>query len=60
LFKTDDIKLQSPDAANLSKLEIRDNHTTDVTLTEMPARAPREIGKEKEQSSAALNWDTKD
>jgi hypothetical protein len=60
LFKTDDIKLQSPDAANLSKLEIRDNHTTEVTLTKMPARAPREIGKEKEQSSAALNWDTKD
>ena len=38
LFKTDDVKLQSPDAANLSKLEIRDDRTTEVTLTEMAAQ----------------------
>jgi hypothetical protein len=60
LFKTDDIKLQSPDAANLSKLEIKDDRTTEVTLTEMTAQGARETGKEKEQSSTALNWDTKD
>ena len=60
LFKTDDIKLQSPDAANLSKLEIKDDRTTEVTLAEMPAQGAREIGKKKEQSSTALNWDTKD
>jgi hypothetical protein len=60
LFKTDDIKLQSPDAANLSKLEIKDDRTTEVTLTEMPAQGASEIGKKKEQSSTALNWDTKD
>jgi len=60
LFKTDDIKLQSPDAANLSKLEIKDDRTTEVTLAEMPAPGAREIGKKKEQSSTALNWDTKD
>ena len=45
LFKTDDIKLQSPDAANLSKLEIKDDRTTEVTLAEMPAQGAREIGK---------------
>lgn len=60
LFKTDDIKLQSPDAANLSKLEIKDDRTTEVTLAEMPAQGAREIGQKKEQSSTALNWDTKD
>ena len=60
LFKTDDIKLQSPDAANLSKLEIEDDRTTEVTLAEMPAQGARESGKKKEQSSTALNWDTKD
>ena len=58
LFKTNDLKLQSPDAANLSKLEISDDGTTEVTLREMTAQS--EIGKEKEQSSTALNWDTKD
>ena len=47
LFKTDDIKLQSPDAANLSKLEIKDDRTTEVTLTEMPAQGAREIRQEK-------------
>jgi hypothetical protein len=58
LFKTNDLKLQSPDAANLSKLEISDDRTTEVTLREMTAQS--EIRKEKEQSSTALNWDTKD
>jgi hypothetical protein len=60
LFKTDDIKLQSPDAANLSKLEIRDDRTTEVTLTGMTAQGVREKGREKEQSSSAVNWDTKE
>ena len=60
LFKTDDIKLQSPDAANLSKLEIRDDRTTDVTLTEMTAQGAREKDREKEQSSTAVNWETKE
>jgi hypothetical protein len=61
LFKTDDIKLQSPDAANLSKLEIKDDRTTEVALTEMTARAsaPEKSG-EKEQSPRPVNWDTKD
>jgi hypothetical protein len=58
LFRTNDLKLQSPDAANLSKLEISDDRTTEVTLREMTAQS--EILKEKEQSSTALNWDTKD
>ena len=60
LFKTDDIKLQSPDAVNLSKLEISDDRTTGVTLTEMRAMGGRGKGREKEQSSTAVNWDTKD
>jgi hypothetical protein len=60
LFKTDDIKLQSPDAANLSKLEIKDDRTTEVTLIEMPAQGAWEIGKGKEQSPTVLNWGTKD
>jgi hypothetical protein len=60
LFKTDDIKLQSPDAANLSKLEIKDDRTTEVALTEMTARGVREKGGEKEQSPSPVNWDTKD
>jgi hypothetical protein len=60
LFKTDDIKLQSPDAANLSKLEIKDDRTTEVALTEMTARGLREKGGEKEQSPSPVNWDTKD
>lgn len=61
LFKTDDIKLQSPDAANLSKLEIKDDRTTEVALTEMTARASvAEKGGEKEQSTSPVNWDTKD
>ena len=60
LFKTDDVKLQSPDAANLSKLEISDDRTTGVTLTEMRAKGGRGKGREKEQSSTAVNWDTKD
>ena len=61
LFKTDDIKLQSPDAANLSKLEIKDDRTTEVALTEMTARASAtEKGGEKEQSPSPVNWDTKD
>jgi hypothetical protein len=61
LFKTDDIKLQSPDAANLSKLEIKDDRTTEVALTEMTARASAaKKGGEKEQSPSPVNWDTKD
>ena len=60
LFKTDDIKLQSPDAANLSKLEIKDDRTTEVAVTEMTARGVREKGGEKEQSPSPVNWDTKD
>ncbi|HMH44341.1 MAG TPA: hypothetical protein VK557_12705 [Pyrinomonadaceae bacterium] len=61
LFKTDDIKLQSPDAANLSKLEIKDDRTTEVALTEMTARAGGTgKGGEKEQSPSRVNWDTKD
>jgi hypothetical protein len=60
LFKTDDIKLQSPDAANLSKLEIKDDRTTEVALTEMTARGVREKGGEKKQFPSPVNWDTKD
>jgi len=60
LFKTDDTKLQSPDAANLSKLEIKDDRTTEVALTEMAARGVREKSGEKEQLSTPVNWDTKD
>jgi hypothetical protein len=60
LFKTDAIKLQSPDAANLSKLEINDDRTTEVAVTEMTARGVREKGGEKEQSPSPVNWDTKD
>jgi hypothetical protein len=60
LFKTDDIKLQSPDAANLSKLEIKDDRTTEVALTEMTARGAREKSGEKERPSTPVNWDTKD
>ncbi len=60
LFKTDDIKLQSPDAANLSKLEIKDDRTTEVALTEMTAQGVREKRGEKEQSLSPVNWDTKD
>ena len=60
LFKTDDVKLQSPDAANLSKLEIRDDRTTEVTLGKMAAQGVREKGRDKEQSSTPVNWDTKD
>jgi hypothetical protein len=60
LFKTDDTKLQSPDAANLSKLEIKDDRTTEVALTEMAARGVREKSGEKEQPSTPVNWDTKD
>ena len=60
LFKTDDIKLQSPDAANLSKLEIKDDRTTEVALTEMTTRGAREKSGEKERPSTPVNWDTKD
>jgi hypothetical protein len=60
LFKADDIKLQSFDAANLSKLEIKDDRTADVTLTGMTAPAAREKAREKEQSASPVNWDTKD
>jgi hypothetical protein len=60
LFKTDDVKLQSPDAANPSKLEIKDDRTTEVALTEMTAQGVREKRGEKEQSLSPLNWDTKD
>jgi hypothetical protein len=60
LFKADDIKLQSFDAANLSKLEIKDDRTTEVALTKMTAPAVREKGGEKEQSPSPVNWDTKD
>jgi hypothetical protein len=60
LFKADDIKLQRFDAANLSKLEIRDDRTSEVTLTRMTAPAVHEKGKEKEQSPSPVNWDTKD
>jgi hypothetical protein len=60
LFKTDDTKLQSPDAANLSKLEIKDDRTTEVALTEMTARGVREKSGEKEQPSNPVHWDTKD
>ena len=60
LFKTDDVKLQSPDAANLSTLEIRDDRTTEATLTKMAAQGVREKGRDKEQSSIPVNWDTKD
>jgi hypothetical protein len=61
LFKTDAIKLQSPDAANLSKLEIKDDRTTEVALTEMTARASAaKKGGEKERSPSPVNWDTKD
>jgi hypothetical protein len=60
LFTTDDVKLQSPDAANLSKLEIRDDRTTEVTVTEMTTQKVRERGRGKEQSPVAVNWETKD
>ena len=60
LFKTDDVKLQSPDAANLSKVEIKDSRTTEVALTEMTAQGVREKRGEKEQSLSPVNWDTKD
>ncbi len=60
LFKTDDVKLQSPDAVNLSKLEIKDDRTTEVALTEMTAQGVREKRGEKEQSLSPVNWDTKD
>ena len=60
LFKTDDVKLQSPDAANLSKLEISDDRTTEVALPKMAAQGVREKGRDKEQSSTPVNWDTKD
>jgi hypothetical protein len=60
LFKTDDIKLQSPDAANLSKLEIKDDRTTEVALTEMTVRGVQEKGGAKEQSPSPVNWQTKD
>jgi hypothetical protein len=60
LFKTDDTKLQSPDAANLSKLEIKDDRTTEVALTEMAAWGVRGKSGEKEQPSNPVNWDTKD
>jgi hypothetical protein len=60
LFKTDDVKLQSPDAANLSTLEIRDDRTTEVTLTKMAAQGVREKGRDKERSSTPVNWDTRD
>jgi hypothetical protein len=60
LFKADDIKLQSFDAANPSKLEIRDDRTADVTMTGMTTSAVQEKGREKEQSASPVNWDTKD
>lgn len=60
LFKTDNVKLQSPDAVNLSKLEIRDDRTTEVTVTEMTAQGVGKKGRGKEQSSTAVNWGTKD
>ena len=60
LFTTDDVKLQSPDAANLSKLEMTDDRTTEVTVTEMTAQEVRDVGRAKEQSSTAVNWETKD
>jgi hypothetical protein len=60
LFKTDDIKLQSPDAVNLSKLEIKDDRTTEVALTEITARGVQEKSGEKEQSPSPVKWDTKD
>ena len=60
LFKTGDLKLQSPDAVNLSKLEIGDDRTTDVTLTEMTPQAVQKNAREKEQSSSPVKWDTKD
>ncbi len=60
LFKTDDIRLQSPDAANLSELEIKDDGTTEVALTEITARGVREKAGEKEQPPTPVNWDTKD
>jgi hypothetical protein len=60
LFKADDIKLQSFDAANPSKLEIRDDRTADVTMTGMTTSAVQEKGREKEQSPSPVNWDTKD
>jgi hypothetical protein len=59
LFKSDDIKLQSFDAANLSKLEIRDDRTADVTVTGM-APAVREKSGEKDQTPGPVNWNTKD
>ena len=60
LFKADEIKLQRFDAANLSKLEIKDDRTADVTLTGMTAPAVREKTGEKAQSPSPVNWDTKD
>jgi hypothetical protein len=60
LFKTDDIKLQSPDAANLSKLEIKDDRTTEVALTEMTVRGVQEKSGGKKQSLSPVKWDTKD
>ena len=60
LFKTDDVKLQSPDATNLSKLEITEDRTTEVTLTKMAAQGVGKQGSDKEQSSTPVNWDTKD
>jgi hypothetical protein len=60
LFKADDIKLQSFDAANPSKLKIRDDRTADVTMTGMTTSAVQEKGREKEQSPSPVNWDTKD
>ena len=60
LFKTNDVRLQSPDAANLSKLEIKDNRTTEVALTEGTSRGVQEKSGEKEHPSTRVNWDTKD
>jgi hypothetical protein len=60
LFKTDDVRLQSPDAANPSTLEIKNDPTTEVSMTKVAAQGVREKGKDKEQSATAVNWDTKD
>jgi hypothetical protein len=60
LFKTDDIRLQSPDAANLSKLEISDDRTTEVRLTGMTAQGAPEKDMVKAQASKTINWETKD
>jgi len=39
---------------------MKDYRTKEVTLAKMPAQGVREKGRDKEQSSTPVNWDTKD